>query len=115
MKKVILAIALVVGGLTTYAQETETDKEDMNATSVETEATVEEEAAATAQDQDTYQEIAVEELPEAVSAAVEKSYPTASIDKAYINDEQQYKLQVSLNDGTVGTLFADAEGNWIDM
>jgi hypothetical protein len=112
MKKVILAIALVVGGLTTYAQETETEKEDMNATSVETEVTVEEEAAA--QDQDTYQEIAVEELPEAVSSAVEKSYPTASIDKAYINDEQEYKLQVSLNDGTVGTLYADAEGNWIE-
>jgi hypothetical protein len=110
MKKVILEIAVVVGGLTTYAQETE--QEDTNATSVETEASVQEEVAA--QDQDTYQEITVEELPEAVSSAVEKSYPTASIDKAYINDEQEYKLQVSLNDGTVGTLYADAEGNWIE-
>jgi hypothetical protein len=46
---------------------------------------------------------------------VETNYPTAKIDKAYKNDKDQYKLELTLEDGTSGTVYADAEGNWIDM
>ncbi|WP_318310611.1 hypothetical protein [Flagellimonas crocea] len=62
-----------------------------------------------------FEEINVSDLPSAVTTAVETNYPTAKIDKAYKNDEDQYKLELTLEDGTSGTVYADAEGNWIDM
>jgi hypothetical protein len=109
MKKVILAIALVVGGLTTYAQETE--QEDMNATSVETEVSAQEEATA----QDDFSAIDNSELPEAVSEAFTRDFPNAEITKAYVNQEGQYKLDVTQEDGSSVRLYADSEGNWLDM
>jgi hypothetical protein len=101
MKKLFVVVALAFGSLTAFAQDAETAIEE-----VATEA-----IAA----QDEFSEVAVAELPEAVSAAVSKNYPTATIDKAYTNEEQQFKLEVSLEDGTSGTLYADAEGNWIEL
>lgn len=114
MKKLIFVLALSMGSLTAFAQE--------EATEVATEATeaVEEVAADATEEvaattQDDFAEIAAEELPEEVTAAVAKNYPTASIDKAYVNESKQYKLEVSLEDGTAGTLYADENGNWIEM
>ena len=62
-----------------------------------------------------FKEIATADLPTAVSEAVAKNYPTATIDNAYVNEEKQYKLEVSLEDGTSGTLYADENGNWLDF
>ncbi|MEW2920356.1 MULTISPECIES: hypothetical protein [Flavobacteriaceae] len=62
-----------------------------------------------------FEEINVSDLPEAVTTAVAQNYPTATVDKAYKNDKDQYKLELSLEDGTQGTVYADAEGNWIEM
>jgi hypothetical protein len=102
MKKLFFVLALSLGSLTAFAQDTEVEAQE--------EAT---EVAAPAQDD--FSEIAVEELPEAVTAAVEKNYPTASINKAYVNESKQFKLEVSLEDGTAGTLYADENGNWIEQ
>jgi ribonucleotide reductase alpha subunit len=99
MKKLFFVLAIVCGGLTTFAQDTEA------MASIATEVL----------SQDNFTEIATSELPEAVTAAVAKNYPTATIDKAYLNESKQYKLEVSLQDGTSGTLFADENGNWIEM
>ncbi len=93
---------MALGCMTTFAQSTPEDSQNQSATATEAQAT-----------QDTYKEIAVEELPEAVSSAVAKNYPTATINKAYMNDANEYKLEVSLQDGTAGTLYADEDGNWI--
>lgn len=101
MKKLILAIALAFGGVTVFAQEAKT--------------AVEEVATETLATQDDFSEVGVAELPEAVIAAVTKNYPTATINKAYVNEAQQFKLEVSLEDGTLGTLYADTEGNWIEL
>ena len=84
-------------------------QEEAAATAVEETAT---EAVAA---QDDFTEVTAEELPESVTAAVGKNYPTASIDQAYVNEAKQYKLEVSLEDGTSGTLYADENGNWIEM
>lgn len=100
MKKVFITAVFALGSLTAFAQE---------------EAAAVEESATEAVAQDGFSEVATEELPEAVTAAVSKNYPTASIDKAYINEAKQYKLEVSLEDGTAGTLYADENGNWIEM
>jgi len=108
MKKLIFVLAMSLGTMTAFAQEEVTEE----ATEVAAEAT---EAVEEAAAQDDFSEIASEELPEAVTAAVAKNYPTASIDKAYVNESKQYKLEVSLEDGTAGTLYADENGNWIEM
>ena len=99
MKKVIFVMALALGSMTAFAQNTENV----------------EEVAAEVVAQDDFSEIAAEELPEAVTAAVATNYPTATIDKAYVNEAKQFKLEVSLEDGTSGTLYADESGNWIEM
>lgn len=62
-----------------------------------------------------FEEISVSDLPEAVTAAVTKDYPSATIDKAYQGGSDLFKLEVSMEDGTSGTLYADAEGNWVKM
>ena len=101
MKKLMLVAVMALGTMTAFAQEVETAVEE-----VATEAV-------TAQDD--FTETVVAELPEEVTAAVAKNYPTATIDNAFVNEEKQYKLEVSLEDGTSGTLYADAEGNWIEL
>lgn len=101
MKKLMLVALMAFGTMTAFAQEAETAVEEVTS-----------EVAAV---QDDFTETAVDELPEEVTAAVAKNYPTASIDKAYVNEAKQYKLEVSLEDGTSGTLYADAEGNWIEL
>tara|TARA_R110002050_G_scaffold110892_3_gene223604 strand:+ start:13786 stop:14088 length:303 start_codon:yes stop_codon:yes gene_type:complete len=100
MKKLILASVFTFVGLTAFAQESETAM----AASEVVEVT-----------QDGFSEIEKENLPEAVATAVTKNYPTAAIDKVYVNDKKQYKLEVSLEDGTTGTLYADKNGNWIEL
>ncbi|SRR5690606_32837368 len=100
MKKLVFATALSFIGLTAMAN-VENPELKMDETIV-----------VVAQD---FEEISVSDLPEAVSSAVAKDYPTAKVDKAYKNDQDQYKLDLSLEDGTTGTVYADAEGNWIEM
>ncbi len=101
MKKLFFAAALSLGSLAAFAQDTEV-------------APQEEATEVVAPAQDNFSEIAIEELPEAVTEAVGKNYPTATINKAYVNEAKQFKLEVSLKDGTAGTLYADENGNWIE-
>ncbi|MDB2606293.1 PepSY-like domain-containing protein [Zobellia sp.] len=104
MKKTFITAILAIGSLSAFAQEEVTVIENVEAQATEAVAT-----------QDDFSEVSSDELPEAVMAAVSKNYPTASIDKAYANEAKQYRLEVSLEDGTAGTLYADENGNWIEM
>jgi len=65
--------------------------------------------------QDGFNEIATEEVPEAITTALEEAHPGATIDKASMNDQDQYKLEVTKEDGESAELYADADGNWIEM
>ncbi|MEO1012937.1 MAG: hypothetical protein AAFX53_16685 [Bacteroidota bacterium] len=101
MKKLVFVMALSLGSLAAIAQDTaERTPADVNGVVVP---------------QEDFSEIDIAELPEAVTAAVATNYPTATINKAYVNGSKQYKLEVSLEDGTSGTLYADESGNWIEM
>lgn len=62
-----------------------------------------------------FTEIKVAELPEAVTKAFEKDFPGATITRAYVNEESQYKLDVAKENGETMELYADAEGDWIEM
>ncbi|GGW46613.1 hypothetical protein [Arenibacter certesii] len=101
MKKILFVAALSLGSLTAFAQEGE---------EVTQEVTTEVAVA-----QDDFTAIETKDVPEAVSNAVAKNYPTATINKASVNKEEQYKIEVTLEDGTEGALYADKEGNWIEM
>ncbi|GEM_PF-255657 len=65
--------------------------------------------------QDEFSAIDNSELPAAVTDAFAKDFPDAQITKAYVNQEGQYKLEVTKQDGSTTELYADSEGNWIDM
>lgn len=99
MKKLIFATVFSLVGLTAMAQ-VEVTEETVNEVST----------VNIAQD---FEEINVSDLPEAVTAALASDYPTATVSKAYKNESDIYKLEVSMEDGSSGTLYADAQGNWI--
>ncbi|MUH35323.1 hypothetical protein D9O36_05680, partial [Zobellia amurskyensis] len=101
MKKLFITSVFALGSLTAFAQEEQaTEAVDAAAT----------EAVA----QDAFTEVALEEVPEAVTAMVETNYPGATINAAHKNEADQYKLEVSLEDGTSGALIVDEEGNAIE-
>jgi len=105
MKTLFLLGAITIGGFAVNAQEASFSQNGILHTQVN------EIIVAT----DDFSEISVSEVPQTVMDAISKNYPTANLEKAYINDEKQYKLVLSLEDGTQGTVYADEDGNWIDM
>lgn len=100
MKKVLLVAALSLGSLTAFAQETAATE----ATATEVTTTQEE-----------FTEISADDVPAAVKEALGTAHAGASLDKAAKSEEGVYKLEVTKEDGTAVTLYADEEGNWIDM
>ncbi len=103
MKKLFLVAALALGSLTAFAQDTETEEVQSEATEEVMEA------------QDDFTAIELTEVPEAITEALATAHPNATISQAYVNEEAQYKLKVTQEDGTEVKLYADAEGNWLEM
>ena len=99
MKKLVFATALVLGGLTVSTA----------ASPIFHDGIMEE---VLVQD---FIEIEISEVPEAITSALEEAYPGVTLVKAYKNGEEQFKLEVSSEDGSTTELYADAEGNWIEM
>ena len=99
MRKLFFGIALSITSLTACAQE-----------SKEVSGAVTEMNVA----QDKFSEIGAAELPEAVTKAIDIYYPTAVINKAYMNNSQQFRLDIILKEGNSGTIYADKDGDWIE-
>ncbi|MCK0188780.1 hypothetical protein [Arenibacter sp. F20364] len=100
MKKLFFVAVLSFGSLTAFAQAGEELAEATTQIAVA---------------QDDFTEIESSDLPEAVTTAVSTDYPSGTVSKAYVNKQEQYKLEVTLEDGTTGTLYADKDGNWIEL
>lgn len=97
MKKLILTVAILAGGMTAFAMpNTVLPQEAINVVV-----------------NDEFKEIAVDKLPASVSSAVKNDFSTATITKAYVNTSEQYKLELSL-DGSTSTVYADKDGNWLE-
>ena len=96
MKKLILSAAIVLGSLSTFANAVPTTNSVTNSKSI----------------QEEYIEVKLEEVPEAIKAALKTAYPDAILDKAYINANKEYKLDITVGDKK-GNVFADANGKWI--
>ena len=96
MKKLILAVAIVASGLSTFALTVNPIQSEITAVSITEE----------------FKEVALENLPEAVTAAVAKDLSAATINKAYVNSSEQYKLEITM-DGTDNVVYTDKDGNWL--
>ncbi|MBE8727276.1 PepSY-like domain-containing protein [Flavobacterium hungaricum] len=93
MKKLILSAVIVLGSLSIHA-------------AVPTAIPVTQSVFV----QDGYTEVALDAVPAAVKSTIEKSFPNTKLDKAYKNDKDQYKLEISTGDKKY-TVFTDASGN----
>ncbi len=100
MKKVVLTVAIVLGGFSTYA----TSAFAMNTTDA---------IMVNIQQEQEYKQIENESLPQAVKDALEADFPTATLDKAYVSDAEEYKLEITV-EGVSSTVYADMDGNWIE-
>ncbi|KQO29955.1 hypothetical protein ASF10_05470 [Flavobacterium sp. Leaf82] len=98
MKKLILSAVLVLGGLSTYAS---------NETAPQQTKTV-----VTAQAE--YTEVSADAVPPAVKTALQTAYPGAKLDKAFVNEKKEYKLEISVGDQKA-TVFSDVNGNWLKI
>ena len=104
MKKVLVAVALVMGlgSSVAFAQEVE------NSTAVETQAQA---------PQDEFTKIDAKKLPDAVMNALAKSYEGASIKEVYSADKETgkiYKVVLTTKDSQEVTVLLDEKGEEIE-
>ncbi|MCG7501266.1 hypothetical protein MHM83_05230 [Tenacibaculum sp. Mcav3-52] len=97
MKKLILAVAILTG-VSTYATVNNTLKP---ITPIHTVVA------------DGFQEISLDKLPAALVNSIKESFPKATLSKAFINEKEQYKLEVS-EGSTKKTIYIDKEGNLLN-
>lgn len=95
MKKLILSAAIVLGSLSVNAAV-------LPAISISQSVLI----------QDEFTEITADAVPAAVKSTIEKSFPNTKLEKAYKNEKNEYKLEISNGDKKY-TIFTDASGNII--
>ena len=93
MKKLILSAAIVLGSLSiqaaTYSSPNTVIKSVI---------------------QDEYKE--VDAVPAAVKTGLDNAYPGVKLDKAYVNDKKEYKIEITVR-GEKSTVYTDEKGNII--
>lgn len=92
MKKLILSAAIVLGTLSMQAGNT-----FVKSAAIQSETT-----------QDEYKE--VDAVPAAIKTALDNAYPGVKLEKAYVNDKKEYKIDIVVRD-VKSTVFTDAKGN----
>ncbi|MEN2415772.1 hypothetical protein [Flavobacterium mesophilum] len=97
MKKLALAAVVILASLSVPAQASTPNKTAMSV-SVQTE----------------YTEVTVDAVPAAVKTALQTAYPNAKLDKAYVNEKKEYKLEISVKDQKA-TVYSDVNGNWLKI
>ncbi|MCG9792142.1 hypothetical protein [Flavobacterium algicola] len=104
MKKLILSAAIVLGSLSTMSAQ--------EAMPEETTTTTEQTTTTTSSTQTGFTEIAMDQVPSAVMESLKTAYPDAAVTKAYVNENKEYQLDVTMGDKQ-GSVFADETGKWI--
>lgn len=120
MKKMILSAGIILGGLTAMNAQTDKETTAMNVqdkTAVEAQIesnldaeAVQENAVEAVQD---YKEVKSSEVPQNIKEVVAKSQKGATISKAYVNAQGEYKLQLATADGKNVTVLTDANGELV--
>ncbi|AWG21070.1 hypothetical protein FFWV33_05750 [Flavobacterium faecale] len=97
MKKLILSAAIVLGSLSLFAIPVKNNQSLVHTVVIG----------------DEYTEIKVADLPAVITESLLKAFPDAEIQKAFVNENNEYKLEVKLGDKTE-TMYSDANGKWMD-
>lgn len=94
MKALILAVAILVGGYSASSNNNIVNEAIYISVA------------------DDFTEVAVDKLPEVITNAVKKDYANATIVKAYVNTENEYKLELKTKE-VMNIVFSDKDGNWL--
>lgn len=94
MKKLILSAAVILGSLSMHAKNTVIT----NAINV------------LVVSQDEYKE--VDAVPAAIKTALDNAYPGVKLEKAYVNEKKEYKIEIVVRD-VKSVVYTDAQGNFI--
>ena len=122
MKKLILSTAILLGGLTAATAQTEkqpTAQNEQKQTAVEAQvesrldAAQDDETAVVATPPQDYKEVKATEVPAAVQEALKADFKGATISKAYVNANGEYKLDLATADKKAATVYANSKGEWI--
>lgn len=97
MKKLILSAVVLLGTMSIQANVLPVPQE--------TKATVY---------QAEYTEVTADAVPAAVKTALQTAYPGAKLEKAFVNEKKEYKLEISVGDQKA-TVYSDVNGNWLKI
>ena len=98
MKKLILSAVIVLGSLSLYASNQVTPEQTKMVVTAQAE----------------YTEVSTDAVPPAIKTALQTAYPGAKLDKAFVNEKKEYKLEISVGDQKA-TVFSDVNGNWLKI
>lgn len=91
MKKLILSAAILLGGLSMQAANVAVTSSMVQSVNI----------------QDEYKE--VDAVPAAIKTALDEAYPGVKLDKAYVNEKKEYKIEITVR-GEKSTVYTDATG-----
>lgn len=92
MKKLILSAAILLGGLSMQAENVAVASLMVQSVNI----------------QDEYKE--VDSVPAAIKTALDNAYPGVKLDKAYVNEKKEYKIEITVR-GEKSIVYTDAAGN----
>ncbi|MCR4032911.1 MULTISPECIES: hypothetical protein [Flavobacterium] len=98
MKKLILSAVILLGTMSIHANVLPVSEENKTTVSIQSE----------------YTEVTADAVPAAVKTALQTAYPGAKLDKAFVNDKKEYKLEISVGDQKA-TVYSDVNGNWLKI
>jgi hypothetical protein len=98
MKKLLLSTAIILGNLSIYASISNNFDNTKNVVNFQSE----------------YTEVVTNAVPAAVKKALQTAYPSAKLDKAFVNEKKEYKLEISVGDQKT-TVYLDSNGSWLKV
>jgi hypothetical protein len=96
MKKLILSAAIILGAISAQAAIATNSVLIIQSVNI----------------QDEFTEVSADAIPAAVKSTIEKSFPGTKLEKAYKNEKNEYKLEITKDDKKY-TVYTDASGNII--
>ncbi len=122
MKRLILSAAILLGGLTAATAQAEKEPTAMNEqTQTTVDAKVESrliaaqdtENAIVAEAVQDYKEVKTSDLPQTVKDAIAKNFNGATISKAFVNAQGEYKLELATPDAKKATVKVNKKGELV--
>ncbi|MDQ1167746.1 hypothetical protein [Flavobacterium sp. SORGH_AS_0622] len=98
MKKLMLSAVILFGTMSIHANVLPVSEDSNTTVLVQSE----------------YTEVAADAVPAAVKTALQTAYPGAKLEKAFVNEKKEYKLDISVGDQKA-TVYSDVNGNWLKI